>query len=718
MTRLISLWPAFASGSLLACSFAPFGVWALAYIALVPLLYAARDAGAARVILLYGSTGALLACAIYYGTIAYSPWFFCALLAIFFVGFTLWGLLVRWVLARLHGPVARASIPALIWTGIEAITGSELIGVPANLGVSQAGQLWLIQSASLFGVYGVSFLIVLTNTAVAHALAKSAGARIAPRYAPLGAAMIVMTANIAFGYVRLNAVDATPTVKVAAVQPVISPDMYRNGWRQPDSRRFMKQTLEDLTAEAAASGADIVFWSEGGNGYMNMRIDALRERIFQTARDARVDLIVSSNDIDEQGRKYNSLFSISRHGALLDRYDKVRLVPMAEAEYTAGTALHTLRTSFARLGAVICFESAFPSLLRRLSADGAQILFVASSEATLKRTSLIFAHRDMAVFRAVENGRWLVRAANTGPSAVISPRGEVVSQSAFYARGILVGQVAPLTEKTFFTRAGYFIPNAFAAFVLMLTLYALYSARANRYGGTATPATRPTRVSARDTATALIDFRKRLQALLAFGAAHAAFMAVIAGASLYLVSADTIDSPGYGALLTDFIAPAPAPQEQVTERFLQAKMNTCGAAALGYTLSYFGRETREAEVLRETPLLREGISMLALKQAAQRFGFDAIGVQQNYSALRNEVLPAIAYINNNHYVVVIAAQARHVLLFDPALGHIKVSRPLFEHAWKGYLLRIRVKPLPDSVNAYAVSFADDSSKLKGDIIKR
>lgn len=92
--------------------------------------------------------------------------------------------------------------------------------------------------------------------------------------------------------------------------------------------------------------------------------------------------------------------------------------------------------------------------------------------------------------------------------------------------------------------------------------------------------------------------------------------------------------------------------------------------------------------------------MLALKQASQSFGFGADGVKENYAALQNEILPAIAYINDSHYVVVIYVTANELLLFDPALGHIKVSCYLFERIWNGNLLLIRVRPIPASLSTH------------------
>jgi len=89
--------------------------------------------------------------------------------------------------------------------------------------------------------------------------------------------------------------------------------------------------------------------------------------------------------------------------------------------------------------------------------------------------------------------------------------------------------------------------------------------------------------------------------------------------------------------------------------------------------------------------------MLELKKVATLNEFQAIGVRENYKALMEEPLPVIAYINDSHYVVVNKITDRHVWVFDPALGHVKISRSLFEQAWNGYLLLIRMLPIQKSI---------------------
>lgn len=689
---LKSVSPALFAGLLLVLGFPPFNFWFITYLALIPLLWAAREARPTRAASLHALTGTLLAAGVYHGVIAYNVWLFVAIVAVFALSFALWGILVRQAGLYWRGPVGSLLAPALIWTGIEAITTSTVLAVPINLGASQAGQPVLIQSAALFGVFGVSFLIVLVNTAIVHVVtAMSSPDRGWQLWIPVAVAVCAIAANVAYGYARVTTISPAPTIKVATVQPVISSDMYRHGWRLPENRRFMKDTLETLTARAAASGAGMIFWPEGGNGYLNMRIADLRERLYRTARENDVELIVSSEDMDGDGKRFNSVFAISRDGTFAGRYDKVKPVPVAESSLTAGSEGKPLAAQHGKLGVAICFESTLPSLLRRMTAQGAEILFVTGSDAAFKRSALVFAHAQLAVFRAVENGRWLIRAANTGPSLIVSPRGEIVRQSQFYARDILVAEVAALRDKTFFTRWGYLLPGALAIGVMLFAGFGLFSWFLARRNGATSARKRPVDVSREQRRR---TFMAVLKTTSVSGMVCAAVGVFIVGASLYFTQRTSASPPGYLPAVRDFIAAGSPQPEQAGENFLQARKNTCGAAALAYVFTYFGRDATEEEVLRQVSLTPRGLSMLALKQASLSFGFDAMGVKENYPALQEEVLPAIAYINDSHYVVINDISAHEVLLFDPMLGHVKVPRAVFERIWNGYLLLIRVRPIP------------------------
>lgn len=691
------------SGFLMALSSAPFDQWYLAYLAFVPLFLTTRSTTPTQRGIAYALCCSVIATNWWHSTIIYSVLFFLLIVGILCAAFFIWGLLSASFTSSKANPVVALLGPSVIWIGIEQILTSEWVGIPTNLGITQSSQPLLIQSASLFGIYASSFLIVLSNTALAMVIGRwqAKQSTTVMYWMAISTAVILMGANCWYGFSRTSLPVALDNpVKVAIVQPVISSDLFLNGWRNPENRDFMKSTVEQLTQQALATRPDILFWPEGGNGYHNMRIAELRDALYKTAVRFNADLLISSNDLDERGRKFNTIFSISKKGELVGRYDKVNLIPGAEDSYTAGDGYHTVASSFGKIGPVICYESNFPSPLRKVTALGAELLFVSTSDAAFKKTSLTINHTRTAIFRAVENNRWVIHASNTGPSVIVSPLGQISASAKLYHRGFIVGHVAFIQEMSFFTRFGYLVPLLFAVFAGAMLARHLYRGIAQlRRRASRTDAPEP---SAR---TPLNDFEWRLKTWLgAMGKRlpqallHGMFLISLVASSILLMNRQTTpDNPALYAL-KDFLTPINSLQaDKVTQKFLQAKYNSCGPAVLAYVFSYFGKNTSEEELIRHMEMTEKGTSMLELKKVAIRIGFQAVGVKENYKALMEEPLPAIAYINDSHYVVILQITPHHVTVFDPALGHVKIPRPLFEQAWNGYLLLIRMPPIQYSI---------------------
>lgn len=669
------------SGVLLIACYEPFNIWALAYFALLPLMFVTRATGCIRTAGYYGLTGTILGIGIYYGAIGYGVEALMLIVLSFTLAFALWGGLTSWVLTTFSSNALKIFIPAFIWVGIETLFGSSSLGVPMYLGLSHAGQPWLIQSASWFGISGISFLIVLSNSLISFVLFQKSKFLITPCFI----ASALLLANPLLGYWQLNAVSpALDTIRIAAVQPKIDSETYSLGWQKPENRIFMHDTLYSLTQKAVNSGAQMVFWAEGGNGHMNMRVPELRQSLASIARQGNVDLIISSSDMDSDGQRYNSLFSISPLGQVLGRYDKRRLLPMAESSLNPGVPPRPMLTSQGKLGSVICYESTFPNPLRDLTSQGAELLFVTSSEAAFKRSPLALHNAGLAVFRAVENQRWLIRAANTGPSIIVSPFGVITQQSGFYTRGILSGDVALQRQITLFTKLGYMLPEILAVVVVLLSLYIIFISVKRKH-------------SRLNIEIVLQQYIAKAAGPLVMGCLIVAIVVMgSVSSSLYVVNQKFLDSQStVSSLMSELFMPQKLLQiDSVGQNFMQAGNNTCGAAALAYTLSYLGRETDEDEIVKLVKLTERGTSMLELKQAAKQLRFSVKGVNANYLALVDEPLPVIAYINDDHYVVVIDVGYQYVNVFDPALGYVRLTRALFEQSWNGHLLLVHPDPIP------------------------
>jgi len=693
-------WLAILSGLLVALSSAPFDMWYLGYVAYVPMFVAFRSESPLNQGLAYALCCTVIASNWWHSTIIYSFTFFVLIVFILCFAFFIWGYLSALLGRQLNKPVVHVFAPAIIWIGLERILSSEIIGIPCNIGISQAGQPVLIQSASLFGIYAVSFLLVLSNTILAillTAIKDRASPQLVHRN-PILVAIALIGLNLVYGFYKIESVtDINKPVKIAVVQPVIETDLYLNGWRDPETRTFIKNVLSDLTEKALQDDPDIVVWPEGGNGYLNMRIDELRESLYETAQTHNVDMLISSNDLDGEGKKYNSIFSISKKGSLLGRYDKVNLVPGAEDSYTAGEGFFTIPSSFGVVGPVICYESNFPSPLRKSTTNGAELLFVSTSDAAFKKTALTINHTRTAVFRAIENNRWVIHASNTGPSVIVSPGGNIVSKADMYRRGHIIGSVEYIKAQSIFTQFGYQVPILFSLLVIFYMLFHLYQIRSGFESIKKLVAVFNNHISME--ASEIEDrfkywIKKTVLKNVFITSLYSVFLMLLIVSSIFTVFTKVSPSEPITNALTEFMAPLDSMvPDKITEKFLQAKKNTCGPAVLAYVFSYYGKEISETDMLSQLEVTEQGTSMLELKNAAIQNNFIAKGVKESYRALMDEPLPVIAYINDNHYVVVNEISQSAVFLFDPAIGHVQVARSVFERVWNGYLLIIRMEAI-------------------------
>jgi len=370
-------------------------------------------------------------------TFGVGVWVLTAALAAVFPALAMLGIAV---VERDHdGPLVFLWI-ALVWTAVEFLRGQGALGFPwALLGASQHRALPLIQIASLGGVYAVSGVVALTNATLYVILTRRAVV------VPVVGTGLVLVGTLLYG---LNALrHPIPAVFTAAV---VQPDVSGRGPLRPEEVRRGLLDLQQLTHDAAARGARLVVWPETASPTGILGEASTLAAIRSWVRSDRVALIATSLE----GDVTNSAFAFAPTGALVGRYDKVRFVPFAEYGEHAGSAFTVLRTPEARVGVAICFESIFPGIARRYAQEGATLLAVVSNDAWFDGRAAPEQHAALAPFRAVEEGRYLLRAANEGISAIIDPRGRVLDALPLGARGILAAPVASLSALTPYARYG------------------------------------------------------------------------------------------------------------------------------------------------------------------------------------------------------------------------------------------------------------------------
>jgi apolipoprotein N-acyltransferase len=336
----------------------------------------------------------------------------------------------------------------------------------------------LLQLASLTGVYGLSFLLLALASSLAL-LARPALRRTGGIYLTL--LLLVTLGVFAWGSVRVERLrgeaDTERGVNVACVQGNVPQD---RKWSREAADEILTRHL-DLTRLAASRGAELVVWAESSLPFPLREHPEFGRRVRQAAQETGSALIIGSLDwrAGEQGRRqvYNSVFLVPAGEPPRLAYDKAHLVPFGEyvplrrllffasklveevGELSAGSGEQHLAAGTGvpgvpGLGILICYEIIFPGLARQAVNAGAQVLLTLTNDAWFGKTAAPHQHFAEAVLRAVESGRWVVRAANTGISGIIAPSGDVLARTELGQATLAQAEVFPRSERTLYVRVG------------------------------------------------------------------------------------------------------------------------------------------------------------------------------------------------------------------------------------------------------------------------
>ncbi len=497
------------SGLLLTAAFPKVGFDFLAWVALVPLL-AALDGtrwkagfrigfafGLAHYLsLIYWVVGTMQT----YGGLPLVLAF--PILFLFAAYLALYPALFGVAMARISVRPALVWLAAAVfWTAQEFLRARLFTGFPWELlGYSQFERVGLIQIADFSGVYGVTFLVALVNGALYSIWQAASAGGLDPKAArrraaaALTAAAVAVGAGWLYGSIRIDAVDASTasagTARITLVQGNIAQEIK---W----DRNFQYQTTGKyaaLSVSAAGQKPDLVIWPETAVPFYFPFHAGLTEIVIDAVeKTGGADFLIGSPFYREkQGRPayYNSAHLVSSDGTVEDRYDKVHLVPFGEyvpfkrylpflgkivehvGDFEAGPMGQILEWKTHRLGVLICYESIFPVLARAQVSSGADLLVNITNDAWYGRSSAPFQHFSMAVFRAVENRRSLVRAANTGISGFVDPAGRVVEASSLFTDAVMTRTVSLLDKAAIYTRFGDVFAYLCLAAALLLLLVA------------------------------------------------------------------------------------------------------------------------------------------------------------------------------------------------------------------------------------------------------
>jgi apolipoprotein N-acyltransferase len=387
-------------------------------------------------------------------------------------------------------PVCGGLFVAAAWVALEYARAHLIVGFPWCLvGYTQYQRLSVIQIADLGGVYWVSFLVVLVNTAAFRFFSSAKPRMRLDTF--LNCAMAVSALIFATFYGSVTTAGDTgggDHIKAAVVQPNIDQSVkWDEGHRAESMKIYM-----NLTGTAAKFSPDMVVWPETATPFYFQEDMEFAETLSAFLAENKMSLIFGSPAYKhtQDGIKFfNRAYMLSPEQETTF-YDKMHLVPFGEyvpfksilffvnklvpaaGDFTPGTDISPLGDGTPAPGAMICFEVIFPSHARRQALAGADFFVNLTNDAWFGRSSAPHQHLAMSVFRSIEQRKPMIRAANTGISACIDRSGKIHEHTDLFTRELMFCTVnAADSPPTLYARYGDLPTLTFVAAVLLLGLF-------------------------------------------------------------------------------------------------------------------------------------------------------------------------------------------------------------------------------------------------------
>lgn len=383
-------------------------------------------------------------------------------------------------------PIFKPFIMAGLWVIMEWGQTLFWFGVPwGKLAMGQVCITVMARAAALFGSYFVTFMIVSVGMLISLAIVEPPRMRLA---SILAVGLVALELVLGVGVTLAGRVDddSKATVRVAVLQGNISSS---EKWDVGLGDKMNEYAA--LCREAAGQGAELIVWPETAIPISIDRNPARREMLCDLARENDVDMVVGVFTHDENGGERNSLVLFRRDGTVADEiYSKRHLVPfgeylplrrfittvipplsevaMLENDLVPGNDPGLMRVGGVTLGSLICFDSIYEELTRLSVLDGAELIVLSTNDSWFGDSAALRMHCAHDQLRAIESNRAILRAANTGISAMICPDGTMPQQLDDNVAGLLICDAEIRTDLTLYTMIGNLFVYLAMAFIFVL----------------------------------------------------------------------------------------------------------------------------------------------------------------------------------------------------------------------------------------------------------
>ncbi len=499
---------AILSALLLTLSFPNFDLGFLAWIGLAPFFLAIRGKSLGTVLSLSYLLGAGFFFGVFFwiNSVKGVTLLHYAVLGLYLgLYFPLFGLFFHFIFRKTRFPLIITAPP--LWIAVEYLrSNAGFASLPMGLlGYTQHHNLSLIQMASFTGIYGVSFIIVLANAAIADLIGYwiekwERGELMGLAPSPVRRGTVVLAIILILwiaGYISIPLTISGKSLSLALVQGNIPQEIK---WKR-EYREQIISKYEALSEEALRSHPRIIVWPEASTPGFILGDHTLLQRIVFMVKRNSTYLLVGSAEYPKFGKKQvklksgNTALFLSPEGKILGQYLKIYLIPFGEyvpyegtikwPEFivpkgmnsdVAGTEPILFEVDGTKIGTLICSEILYPELGRWVVKKGAGFLVNISNEAWFGKSAYPYQALAISVFRAVENRVNLVRCTNTGVSGFIDPYGRITARLTnggedLFVEGTLTRKILLSSSDTFYTRYGDMFAFACIAYSIGLFTY-------------------------------------------------------------------------------------------------------------------------------------------------------------------------------------------------------------------------------------------------------
>jgi apolipoprotein N-acyltransferase len=390
-----------------------------------------------------------------------------------------------------------------VWIIIDYIQSIGFLAFPwTYIGYSQYPFTPFIQVASITGIFGVNFIIIMFNKTLSEFLLSaennfSIKSILKNRYFVQTVTVIMIVAAITiYGSIRLlvKSEGDAKTLRVGFVQTCISP------WDNWIHNKYVYlYELMNYTKMVMLQKPDLVIWSESATlepisfRVMHGRKDKFDELLLNFAAENNISLFSGEIGFTDDGNPQNNAVLINGRSATISTYSKIHLVPFGEwfpyekwfpminkllkafggSSFVPGREPKIFKIDDFKFGPLVCYEGIFFDLCRKYRNLGADFLINITNDGWTDNYNGHYQHYSASIFRAVENGVWLIRCGNTGVTAVINPKGVVINslpilKKSYMAEGIDTSQ----NVKTIYSSIGDVI--LYIAMLFIATLFLIH----------------------------------------------------------------------------------------------------------------------------------------------------------------------------------------------------------------------------------------------------